>query len=87
MLRLGAVQVSPRLWDNSGMTDESPTSPEFPPDWLQIESLDIEAQGIAHRADGKVVFVEGALPFELVSANVNRKKNNWEKATLMAIHR
>jgi len=69
------------------MTDESQTSPEFPPDWLQIESLDMEAQGIAHRANGKVVFVEGALPFEVVSANVNRKKDSWEKATLMAIHR
>ncbi len=68
------------------MNDASKTNPEFPPDWLQIESLDIEAQGIAHRADGKVVFVEGALPFEVVSANVNRKKDSWEKATLMAIH-
>jgi 23S rRNA (uracil1939-C5)-methyltransferase len=68
------------------MTDVSKTTPEFPPDWLQIESLDIEAQGIAHRLDGKVVFVEGALPFEVVSANVNRKKNNWEQATVTAIH-
>ena len=42
---------------------------------------------MAHKADGKVVFIEGALPFELVSANVNRKKNNWEQATLTAIHR
>ncbi len=58
----------------------------FPVDALSIESLDIEAQGIAHRADGKVVFVEGALPFEVVSASVNRKKNNWEQATVTAIH-
>jgi 23S rRNA (uracil1939-C5)-methyltransferase len=56
-------------------------------DWLNIESLDIEAQGIAHRADGKVIFVEGALPFEAVSVNVNRKKNNWEQATVTVIHR
>ena len=68
------------------MTDVPNLTPEFPPDWLQIESLDIEAQGIAHRPDGKVVFVEGALPFEVVSANVNRKKDSWEKATLIAIH-
>lgn len=52
-----------------------------------IESLDIEAQGIAHRPDGKVVFVDGALPFEVVSARVHRKKNNWEAATLTEIHR
>ena len=53
---------------------------------LVIESLDMDAQGIAHREDGKVVFVEGALPFEVVSANVNRKKNNWEQATLTAVY-
>ncbi|MFC5522432.1 23S rRNA (uracil(1939)-C(5))-methyltransferase RlmD [Polaromonas jejuensis] len=60
---------------------------EYPIDWLTVESLDIEAQGIAHRADGKVVFIEGALPFEQVSANVYRKKSSFEKATLMAIRR
>jgi 23S rRNA (uracil1939-C5)-methyltransferase len=60
---------------------------DFPPDWLLVESLDLEAQGVAHKADGKVVFIEGALPFEWVSVNVNRQKNNWEKATLTTIHR
>jgi len=54
---------------------------------LFVESLDIEAQGIAHRPDGKVVFIDGALPFEIVSAKVHRKKNNWEAATLTEIHR
>jgi len=42
---------------------------------------------VARREDGKVVFVEGALPFEVVSARVNRRKNNWEQATLTEIHR
>ena len=60
---------------------------DYPIDLLTVESLDIEAQGIAHRADGKVVFVDGALPFEQVTANVYRKKSSFEKATLMAIHR
>ena len=54
---------------------------------LEIESMDLEAQGIAHRSDGKVVFVEGALPFEVVSANIHRKKNNWEQGSLQQIHR
>lgn len=63
------------------------TSPAFPDGSLAVESLDIEAQGIAHRADGKVVFIEGALPFEQVSVSVHRKKNNWEAATVTAIHR
>ena len=61
------------------------TWPERPVEWLNVESLDIEAQGVAHKADGKVVFIDGALPFEVVSANTNRKKDNWEKATLTAI--
>lgn len=74
------------------MTGETPkTKPhaptDYPPDLLLVESLDIEGQGIAHRADGKVVFIEGALPFELVTANVNRKKTSFEKATLTAIYR
>lgn len=74
------------------MTEESPiTKPaaaaDYPPDLLEVESLDIEAQGIAHRADGKVVFIEGALPFEQVTANVYRKKSSFEKAVVMAIHR
>jgi len=74
------------------MTEETqkkqpPTPADYPLDLLAVESLDIEAQGIAHRADGKVVFIEGALPFELVTANVYRKKSTFEKATLLAIHR
>jgi 23S rRNA (uracil1939-C5)-methyltransferase len=60
---------------------------ERPVEWLNVESLDIEAQGVAHKADGKVVFIDGALPFEVVSANTNRKKDNWEKATLTSIQR
>ncbi len=62
-------------------------TPELPDGWLAVESLDIEAQGIAHRPDGKVVFIEGALPFEQVSVSVHRRKNNWEAATATAIHR
>ena len=33
-------------------------------EWLKVESLDLEAQGVAHNAEGKVVFVEDALPGE-----------------------
>jgi len=68
-------------------SDSTSASADLPPGWLAIESLDLEAQGVARRPDGKVVFVDGALPFELVSAQVNRKKNNWEQATLTDIHR
>ena len=69
------------------MTDQNIKTDDFQPDWLLVESLDLEARGVAHSADGKVVFIEGALPFELVSAKVNRKKSKWEQATVTGIHR
>lgn len=56
-------------------------------DVFAIESLDMDAQGIAHRPDGKVVFIEGALPFERVRANINRKKASFEKATVLDVLR
>ena len=67
----------------------APAGPKapVPADWLFVESLGLEAQGVAHKADGKVVFIDGALPFEWVSANINRTKNNWEQGTLTAVHR
>ena len=46
---------------------------------LDIESLDLEGQGIAHH-DGKVVFVEGALPGERVVARLTRRKPSFDKA-------
>ena len=59
----------------------------FPADALCITSMDMDAQGVTRRADGKVVFVDGALPTEWVSAKTRRKKNNWEQADLLQIHR
>ncbi len=64
-------------------------------DWLEVESLDLEAQGVAHRpleegqteGQGKVVFIEGALPGERVRVNVSRKKNNWEAGQVGLIAR
>lgn len=60
---------------------------DLPEGWLQVQSMDLDAQGVARKPDGKVVFIDGALPFELVTANTHRKKNNWEQASLVAIHR
>ena len=60
-------------------------------DWLDVESLDLEAQGVAHRpageGEGKVVFIDGALPTERVQVNVSRKKNNWEQGQMSALQR
>ncbi|HMC15228.1 MAG TPA: 23S rRNA (uracil(1939)-C(5))-methyltransferase RlmD [Albitalea sp.] len=54
-------------------------------EWLKVESLDLEGQGVAHNAEGKVVFIEGALPGEEVQVQVHRKKNNWEQASMTAL--
>ncbi|MBV5297650.1 MAG: 23S rRNA (uracil(1939)-C(5))-methyltransferase RlmD [Rhodoferax sp.] len=68
-------------------TFDAPAAGAIACDWLLVESLDLDAQGVAHKADGLVVFIEGALPFEYVSAHINRHKNNWEQGTLTAVHR
>lgn len=72
------------------MTEEiakdTPLEPALPEGWLRVKSLDLEAQGVAHRPDGKVVFIDGALPFEVVSAQIHRSKNSFEKGTLTEIH-
>jgi len=65
---------------------DTPSSDDLPEGWLRVGSLDMDAQGIARRPDGKVVFIEGALPFEIVSVNVHRKKNNWEQGVVTDIH-
>ena len=48
---------------------------------LKVESLDQEGRGVARR-DGKAVFVEGALPGEVVTYSPYRKKPTYEVATL-----
>src|SRR4051794_35348722 len=52
---------------------------------LTIESLDQEGRGIAH-AEGKVVFVEGALPGERVTAEVIKRKPSYEIARVVTVH-
>ncbi len=69
------------------MTDTISTEKPLPDGWLKVKSLDLEAQGVAHKPDGKVVFIDGALPFEVVSAQIHRSKNSFEKGTLTQIHR
>ena len=69
------------------MTDDAGKKNTLPEGWLAVDALDIDAKGVARRTDGKVVFIEGALPGEWVSASVTRRKNTWEQASLIAIHR
>jgi len=54
---------------------------------IDIVSLDMDARGIGHLqnedgSQGKVVFVEGALPGERVGFLSFRKKSKWEAATM-----
>ena len=51
-----------------------------------IESLDQEGRGVTH-VDGKVVFVEGALPGERVELEVFRRKPKYELARTHAVLR
>jgi 23S rRNA (uracil1939-C5)-methyltransferase len=56
-------------------------------EWLQVESIDLEAQGVARNAEGKVVFIEGALPGEQVQVRTGRSKNAWEQGEMTALRR
>lgn len=49
-----------------------------------VESLDHEGRGIAH-ADGKVIFIEGALTGERVTYSSYRKKSSYEQAKVEQI--
>lgn len=56
-------------------------------DLLEVESLDLEGRGVAHQADGKVVFIDGALPGELVRAQITRQKPSFDRAKLVEVVR
>jgi 23S rRNA (uracil1939-C5)-methyltransferase len=52
---------------------------------FEIESLDSEGRGVAHNAEGKVLFVEGALPRERVSVETLQKKSKYEFSRVKTI--
>ena len=53
---------------------------------VDVERLDQEGRGIAHR-DGKVVFIQGALPTETVTYELLRNKTSYEMGRVTHIHR
>ena len=58
--------------------------------FIDIKSLDADARGVGHLENedgtqGKVVFVEDALPGERVSYEVKRKKKNWEAGRMVTL--
>ncbi len=54
---------------------------------LTIESLNHEGRGVAHRADGKTIFVDGAITGETVTYSVYRKKEHFEMAQMIGLVR
>jgi 23S rRNA (uracil1939-C5)-methyltransferase len=52
---------------------------------LSIESLDAEGRGVARNAEGKVVFVEGALPGETVEADIRQQRSSFDIARMAAL--
>src|SRR5450830_6703 len=59
---------------------------------INIKALDIDGRGVGHLVNedgsqGKVIFVEGALPGEQVGFQSFRKKPKWEAATMTQLHR
>jgi 23S rRNA (uracil1939-C5)-methyltransferase len=60
--------------------------------FIEIKSLDADARGVGHLENedgtqGKVIFVEDALPGERVSYEVKRKKKNWEAGRMLTLQR
>lgn len=49
-----------------------------------VESLDYEGRGVAH-VEGKAIFIEGALPGELVEFSSFRRKPSYEQAQVVRI--
>ncbi len=54
---------------------------------LTVETLDAEGRGVAHAEDGKVVFVDGALPGESVEAEIFTRKRSFDLARTVAVLR
>ncbi|MEK9774674.1 MAG: 23S rRNA (uracil(1939)-C(5))-methyltransferase RlmD [Quisquiliibacterium sp.] len=54
---------------------------------LEIESLDLDANGVARSQEGKVVFVRGALPGERVRARIVRRKPRFDVAQTLEVLR
>jgi 23S rRNA (uracil1939-C5)-methyltransferase len=60
--------------------------------FITIKSLDMDARGVGHLqnedgSQGKVIFVEGALPGERVSFETLRKKKNWESGRMLTLQK
>ena len=57
----------------------------LPPVELVISRLSHEGRGIAQRSDGKLVFVDGALPGETVQAQVTFSNKKYDEAAVVEV--
>ena len=62
------------------------TNTDFAMPLAHIESLDHEGRGVAH-VEGKAIFIEGALPGEIVDYASYRRKPSYEKARTLRVLR
>jgi len=53
---------------------------------IHIDALDAEGRGVGRDPEGKVVFVEGALPGEQVSFQVFNRKQSYDEARVTRVH-
>ena len=66
--------------------DDSPNLSTTNPMSVFVESLDHEGRGVAHH-DGKAIFIDGALPGEMVTYSPYRKKPAFEFAQIVSIEK
>lgn len=63
------------------------TPTDLQPEAVNIESLNHEGRGVAHRSDGKTLFIDGAITGETVTYSVYRKKEHYDQAQITRLIR
>jgi len=52
---------------------------------IQIDAYAAEGKSIAHLEDGKVLFVENAIPGDVVNARITKEKKSWAEGKIMQV--
>ncbi len=60
--------------------------PNLPPQEMLVTRLSHEGRGIATHEDGKVVFVDFALPGERVTVNITEQQRKYDEAEVLEVH-
>lgn len=67
------------------MARRSQRPPQVPPVSLTISRLSHEGRGVAHHPDGKLVFVDFALPGEQVTARLTARNKRYDEAEVVSV--